>query len=470
MRLPEASLQSSSKTQLLDFAGFSRSGAIESLGEGKVIEGTVARSEAAPEPAAAQQRASGRFFYGWVIVATTFVAQFLTMGTVFYTFGVLLKPLVEALQADRFLVSIALSIQMVVVAFLGPWIGKLIAERSIRALMLGGVALMSLGFLAMSQAQQVWHLWLAFGVVIASGMAMAGPLPNNTLLANWFVRRRGTALGISQFGVTISGTAMVPLSAWLVLTYGWRTTVATFAIVPAVLLVPLIWFTVVKRPEDMGLLPDGDTVAGDPVGGAAPAEVWTMRRALRDRRLWLLTLVVGPSFAAIGAVVQAMHSHMTDLGISAMEASSVIAVMTLMGAIAKPAFGVLADHFNKRAVMALSLVFQIAGLALILGADTLGILTVAGLLFGFGYGAVMPLWGVLLGALFGRDAFARIMGMMGPLTLPFTLVAFPFATFVFERTGSYLPAFATFLAFFAVSAGALALMRLPKNEPASARL
>ena len=70
-----------------------------------------------------------------MIVAVTFVAQFLTMGLVFYTFGVLLKPLTEALQADRFLVSLALSLQLAWVALLSPSLGKLIAERSIRGLM-----------------------------------------------------------------------------------------------------------------------------------------------------------------------------------------------------------------------------------------------------------------------------------------------------------------------------------------------
>ncbi len=75
----------------------------------------------------------------------------------------------------------------------------------------------------------------------------------------------------------------------------------------------------------------------------------------------------------------------------------------------------------------------------------------------------MPLWSVLLGAMFGRDGFARVMGVMGPMTLPFTMVGLPLATFIFERTGSYLPAFATFLAFFLVSATALVFLRVPRE-------
>ena len=193
--------------------------------------------------------------------------------------------------------------------------------------------------------------------------------------------------------------------------------------------------------------------------------VWTMGSALRDRRIWLLTLVIGPGFTAIGAVVQAMHSHITDLGLSGMEASSVIVVMTLMGAIAKPLFGILADHFPKRAVMGMSISLQILGLFLVLQLDGRLELMVAGAIFGLGYGAIMPLFAVLIGALFGRADFARIMGLMGPMTLPFTLVGLPFTTFVFERTGSYAPAFTTFLGFFAVSAIALFFLPLPAQPP-----
>ena len=87
-----------------------------------------------------------------------------------------------------------------------------------------------------------------------------------------------------------------------------------------------------------------------------------------------------------------------------------------------------------------------------------------GFVYGLGYGAVMPLWAILLAALFGRVGFARVMGIMGPMTLPFTLVGLPFTTLMFERTGSYLPAFATLLVFLIASAIALAFLRVPRQS------
>jgi len=254
----------------------------------------------------------------------------------------------------------------------------------------------------------------------------------------------------------------VPLTTWLVLEFGWRSTVALFAIAPLAVLAPLIWWLVVDRPEARGLSPDGDTPTA-PSPDAYAYKPLKMGAALRDRRIWLLTLTVGPSFMTIGAVIQAMHSHITDMGMSGMQASSVLVLMTFMGAVAKPLFGILADHSNPRAAMALSLALQGTGLGLVVQLQSHGGLMLAGFLFGLGYGGVMPLWSVLLGTLFGRESFARAMGLMGPLTLPFTLVGLPFTTFVFERTGSYRPAFIGLLAFLSVSVVALAALRVPRR-------
>lgn len=399
----------------------------------------------------------------------TFVTQFLSMGTLFYAFGPLLKPLTEALDADRFQVSLALSLQAGVGALIAPWVGKLVAERSVRALMLVGAGVLCVGFLAMSQARNVWHLYLTFGLVLGVAFALTGPIPNNTLLANWFDRRRGMAFGIAGFGISISGTVVIPVTSWLVLDYGWRTAVSSFGIIAFALLVPLIWFFAVKRPEDRGLLPDNAQPGPERNTDGLPDDIagaghWTMLRALRDRRVWHLVLIVGTSFLGIGGVLLALHSHMTDLGMSPMQAASVMAVLTLMGAVAKPLFGITADHLNKRLTMGISLCCQIVGVSLIMVFESQVGLTCAVVIFGLGYGAVAPLWSVLLSAMFGRAGFARVMGVMGPLTTPFMLAGMPFTTYVYETTGSYLPAFGVLTGGFVVALVALSLLRLPEEN------
>ncbi len=399
-------------------------------------------------------------FYGWVIVAFTLVLQFVCVGTAYYTFGVYLVPLTEALQTDRFSVSLALSMQTLVMAFMGPWVGRMVARHSLRGLLIGGVLLASAGLFGMSMATRLWHVYVSFGLLVSVGMAMTGPLPNNTLLANWFVHRRGTALGISQFGVTISGTVLVPATTWLILEFGWRTSYLVYAIALPLLLIPAIVLFAVKHPEDRGLHPDGDPDP-QPLPPPDAAGDWTLGRALRDRQVWLLALVVGPCFMAISAVVLALPSHGTDLGLTPLQASSVVALTTLLGALAKPLFGTLTDYFDSRRVLAIALGCQIAGIGVLTAATTYPSLVVAGLLFGLGYGAIAPLWAVLLAELFGREAFARVMGSMMPLVMPFSLLGLPVTTLAFELTGSYSPAFYALFLAYALATGALFMLRVP---------
>jgi len=425
----------------------------------------VSQNAADPSPALPPPKAHSASFYGWRIVGLTFFAQFVSMGTFFYTFGVFLKPLTEAFGTERFYVAIALSLQQVVVATLGPWVGRRVAEHSIRTLMLWGSVLLTIGALVISQAESIWQLYLGYSLIVGAGVSMAEPLPNTALLANWFVRKRGTALGISQFGVTVSGTVMVPLATWLIATYDWRTAMIVFAVFPVALLAPVIGWIVVNRPEDLGQFPDGDTHPTDAAAAAASEtrEAWTLKRAIRDRRILLLALVIGLNFMPMSAILQVLHSHLTDGGLTGGAAAQIVAIVTLAGAIAKPLSGMLADRIDPRAVMGMSTVLQACGVALIIQATGVPLLMLGGSIFGLGYGGVLPLWGVLLGALFGREDFGRVMGLMGPIMLPFQMLGVPIATWVFDHYGSYTPAFIACFGCYAAAGGALLFLRVPRR-------
>ena len=403
------------------------------------------------------------YFAGWNIVAMTFAVQFVSVGVGYYTFGVFLKPLTDELEVSRTLIAVTASFQMVLMALLGPWVGRLLADGSVRNYMLFGVGLMVVGLIVTSQATALWQLYLGFGLILSPGLVLTGVLPNNLLLTNWFNRRRGTAMGISQFGISISGTVLVPLTGWIVFTYDWRTAFLVFAVATPIVLIPLIWAFAIKTPEEKGLHPDGDAEPPPPEP-QSDVDEWTFARAARVRDVWLLALIVGPSFMGVAAVVLVLHSHATDLGFSAGQASLLVAIATLFGAIAKPLFGTLADYLNKRLVFAISLSLQFVGVVALIFSTNYYVMVGAMVLFGLGYGATAPMWSVLLADRFGRTSFARVMGAMMPLTMPFNLFALPATTLMFDFFGSYIPAFAGLLGFYLLSATCLAILRLPSER------
>ena len=419
--------------------------------------------EHAPEPLAAAAPPSGGVFYGWWIVSASFFVQFMTAGTTFYMYGVLLKPLSEDLHASRFAVGSALSMFMLVGALTGPLIGREVDRRGARGLMLLGTALMSAGFLAFSRIEGVLGLYLTFGATVSVGAALLSPITNTALVTNWFHQKRGKALGFSQIGVSFSGMVMAFVATWLVAAYGWRGAVLSFAAVPLVLVAPVVAAVVVNRPQDRGLLPDG--LAVEPgAGPSAPplAEPGSLREALRERDLWLLALLIGLTFAGSGSVIQVIHSHATDLGYSTARAASVLSCMAGAAALGKPLFGILADRLSPRSAMAGSIGCQVTGLVAILLAPGYAALLGASLMFGLGCGGLIPLFGLLTLERFGAAQLGRMMGAMLLLMLPFQLLGLPFATAVFDRTGSYTPAFVTFLGFYA--AAVVVLSRLPSGS------
>lgn len=398
---------------------------------------------------------------GLTIVGFTFVLQFVAMGTSYYAFGVYMKYLPDLLDTSRFYVSLAMTLQSIVMGLAGPIIGRALAERSLRGLLFFGCALMSLGFWLLSWASELWHVYVAFGLIVSTGMTLLGSLPSNTIVANWFEKHRGTALGISQFGLTISGAVIVPLTTWLVLQEGLVFTFRVYAIAVPLLLIPLILKFAIKTPEEIGEHPDGIAPDRDlkVVASAEESESWSVRRALHDRNIWLIALVVGPSFLSIGAVLITLPSYGTDVGLSSMQAAGVVSWATLMGAFAKPLFGSLTDRFSTKLVVACSLLLQATGVCLLLVAENYSTLVMSGLFFGMGYGGMATLWAVLIGELYGRLSFSRVMGAMSPMIMPFNIVGLPFANLVFDSTGSYVPAYAALLLGYTVALGAL--WRLP---------
>jgi len=142
----------------------------------------------------------------------------------------------------------------------------------------------------------------------------------------------------------------------------------------------------------------------------------------------------------------------------------VVASMTMLGAIAKPSFGILSDHFNKKTVTMLSIILMFIGVSGILLSRQYELILISAGLFGLGYGAQMPLFNILVATIFSRKAFAQIVGLLGPIMLPFNLLGLPLTTFIYEQVGSYMPAYGLMLVLYLVSLISLFLLKIPEEQ------
>ena len=225
---------------------------------------------------------SPRVFYGWWVVLAAFLNLFFAVGTVFYGFPVFYPSLVESLHFSRQQATTGMFLGFAGVApICGLLVGALIDRMGARfAILLGTVFVGASMFLLGSiNSLRQYYLLCFFEVV---GYVLAGPIPNQVLIANWFRAMRGRAMGYAYLGLGVGGTASPLLVHWLIETFGWRKAFEVLGIMIAIVLLPLgIWVTR-SAPRDLRLLPDGGR-SSPAASEAAGAPSRTSRRCPQNR-------------------------------------------------------------------------------------------------------------------------------------------------------------------------------------------
>lgn len=385
-------------------------------------------------------------FYGWRIVAVAFIADFFAVGFLFYSYGVFFKAIALDLGGARFGVSVGLTASFLAGSLFAPFLGRALDGRSIRLCMGAGAVMVAMGYALVSQVRTIYEFYAVFALFVGIGATAMGGLSSATLVSNWFVTRRGIALGVATIGISFSGFLMPTVATALIASLGWRGGYLVYAAATLVFVLPPVLLVVRNRPEEIGLLPDGDA-AGD----AAPVRpsqerIWTTRELLRDPRLWLISTAFGLAFFGTSGVLVHLVPYATDLGIAEYPAAWCLSIAAGFGTGAKFLFGYLVDRTSARLALALSFGAQLAGLGLIARASDATTLYLAAAVFGSGMGGMVPLQGTLTGRVFGRLSYGKAAGLMRPVQTPLHILGPPLAGWVFDKNGNYELAFAIFAA------------------------
>src|SRR3990170_5536528 len=160
-------------------------------------------------------------FYGWWIVVAGFATLGITYGFRYYVFGVFLKPMSSELGWDRAATAAVYSVSMVLEYALAFLVGRIVDRYGPRIVMTLGALVAAGGFMSVSLVTQLWQYYLLYGLITTIGVAMVGMIPVNTALANWFARKRGTAMGIASSSISIGSIILVPSSTWIIGQFGW---------------------------------------------------------------------------------------------------------------------------------------------------------------------------------------------------------------------------------------------------------
>ncbi len=357
-----------------------------------------------------------RVFYGWWIVAVTAVMLAFMAGSIFWSFSFFVGPMETDLGWSSRTIGGVYLVQGLTSALLAPVAGALFDRFGPRRVASVGIVMCGTGLIIWSRSESIWHFYLAFNVAGAGFTSVfSSTIP---AVANWFVRRRGLAIGIASLGIAFAG-GMAPIVLFLIETFTWRTTLLFLGIVTMAVFVPMA--TVLRhRPEPYGQYPDGDPAPEEVggIGGSLETDGATVSVALRSRPFWLMGYAFLMGFWAIGAIQVHQSPYLESVGIARGVAAATIALLSITTVIGRVVFGWLVDRHDPRLLTAIALTLHAAGIFVFAVVDgsrewTLAIFLI---LFSPGLGALMVLQPAMQGHYFGRRAFGVLAGINYALT------------------------------------------------------
>ncbi|MFH1484968.1 MAG: MFS transporter [Chloroflexota bacterium] len=419
---------------------------------------------------AVKGKSTSKIFYGWWVVLAGAVTGAFGAGAYQFGFGVFFKPISDEFGWSRVATAAAFSMSALEGGIEGPIVGVLVDRFGPRKLMMIGITVLSLGLLALSQINSLLSFYLVYMLLIAIGFNTGFHWSAQIAVANWFARRRGRALGLLASARGIGGSIMAPGLAWLVVHMGWRGSLIVLGLCMFAFCLPLAML-VRRRPEDHGLLPDGDepdalhaVVAKEPgLKDKAPTEEadFTVGEALRSRAWWLL--VIGFTLRAFGAGAIVVHQVplLTDRGFDIQVAANTLGALAVASIPGKAVLGLLGDTFPKRYLLAMTFIAQAISVVVLLRAQTIQEVYVFAVLYGLGTGCG-PVMQAIRAEYFGRTYFGTIGGLAQAVVVVGNVAGPVFAAWIFDITRSYDVALAIFAVTLMVGAVTVFQARRPK--------
>ena len=374
--------------------------------------------------------------YGWWILVAAVAIEFFGLGFGIFALTASYPYLIASFGWSRTAVVGSMTCVVTTVALLSPLTGQLLDRYPIRRLFVGGSIVQALALLALGRMTSLGEYYAAC-VLLGAGMSGVSVLPNQVLVARWFRARLGLVNGVITAGTVLGGAASPMLVTMLAESVGWQTGFTLLAVVVGTVPPLVVWWLVRERPADLGLGPYGD----EPGAPVLPPPPGALAAALRQPTLWGLAVAVfcasWPCYAATKHVIL----YLRGAGVEPLEAAATLSWMLLAASVGRLLFGVLWDYLPPRTVLLADYVLIVVGSVLVFTATAPVPRVLYIVVFGLGYGGLMPLVPLLVVAYFGRRAMGAILGCF-KLSYDTAAGLAPLCTaYLFDRSGSYEGAF-----------------------------
>ncbi|WP_214107682.1 MFS transporter [Acrocarpospora catenulata] len=369
----------------------------------------VGKEDETEGPVAGPANRAFRVHRAWIVAGVALVA---IIGAAGFraTPGVFITPLEREFGWSRGTIGFAVSVNLMFFGLTAPFAAALMDRFGMRRVVTAALALVAAGSGVTVFMTASWQLVLCWGVLVGLGTGSMALVFAATLADRWFVRHRGLVVGVLTAGGATGQLIFLPVLALLVESSGWRVAAVTVA-AAALTVVPLIWFLLRDRPEEIGLRPYGATadtpVSAPPAGGAAVRAVRVLRDAARTRPFWYLA----GGFAICGAstnglvgthFIPAAHDH----GMAETTAAGLLAVIGIFDIVGTVLSGWLSDRVDPRVLLGVYYALRGASLLVLpqlFAATTEPSMLVFIIFYGLDWVATVPPTVALCRRIYGQD-------------------------------------------------------------------
>ena len=393
------------------------------------------------------ERQNPRIFYGWWMVAITSAMAFFASGVFFRGFTVFVPAIRDSLGISQAQTNLVFSIARAEGGLEGPVAGWLIDKFGNKKLLIPALIWTIIGYIVLSQfVDSFLTFTLVYLLIVSLGNSIAFQHALFAGINQWFNRKRALAISTLAAVSSLGGLFLVPSLNFVIARRSWQDASLLCGVAYLVFLLPLtIFFR--NRPEDMGLLPDGDVrlptrmISGE--GGSRESRElrdYTVKEALRTQAYWLLLVGAGLRQVATLGILVSIVPILETKGVSRQEAANLTGFMFGINFVSRLIVGYLGDRIPKSYLLSVSLLLETAGLIFLYFGEWTGVGIVLLMIFvlfqGLGDGAGIIVWAAM-GEYFGRDRFASLRGYI-TFSHSWALIASPvFAGWVFDNFGNY---------------------------------
>lgn len=378
-----------------------------------------------------------KVFYGWIVAAACMLVMSMSIGIVNNCFGLFIVPACTEMGFTRQAMGTTqtmLSLGYMIVALFS---GVIFKEKYLRKLMCIGAVVMcaSYAFFAVAKSLAAFY---AIALVCSMAQATINLVPFSLIMTNWFNEKRGMAIGLVCAGSGLGGMLFNILGGQLVKMMGWRSTILMFTGIMCLVILPLVFWVIKVRPEDMGLQPFGKAQTQ---GNDTPEGGMTLREAMRTRAFYLLILDIVIAGMGVNAIATTSTPFYTDeFGNGVIAANLASAFMAVL-AIGKFTLGGLYDRFGvMKATFMARMLLIISLLALSMGKNPVFIgiyLLCCGLACASSSTAVP----ILARNTFGSKNAAAIIGVFSASQSLGAMISPAGCGLVCDKLGSYAPSY-----------------------------